>query len=139
VNTCSAQLPSGVPPEVEQVGGAPAVGRAEAGRYDIAAWESLDLPAELALRKATFTLPLHFDDLRPSKEVVYVPPQPLLLPQMPRYPGFEAAPGAPRVDVVASRERETTETTDGYRSSPWHPDHKLVEARVGGPMFVPLN
>ena len=83
------------------MGVAPAVGRAEARRYDIAAREPLDLLAEFALRKGTFTVPHHSDDSSPDEEVVDVPPHPLLLPQMSSYPGFETPPRTPGVDVVA--------------------------------------
>ena len=59
-----------------------------------------------------------------------MPPQPLLLPQVPRYPGFEAALGAPRVDVVACREGEAPEAPHSDGLLPFQPDYELVEAGV---------
>lgn len=108
-----------------------AVGRAEAWCYDAAAGKTLDLPAEFALRQGTFTVPRHSDDSSQHQEVVDVPPQPLLFPQMPSYPGFETPPRTPCVDIVAGREGEAPETPHFDEPLPSQPNHELVETGVG--------
>ncbi len=116
---------------MEQVSGALAVRRAEARRYDILAWKPLGFPAELTLRESASAVSFRFDYVTVSEKVVDVPAQPLLLPQVPRYPGFEATPGAPRVDVVPCREGEAAQLPDSHHAFLTYSNHELIETGVG--------